>query len=431
MNLLDKARDLTAKLKDRGQVRKKLRGPADFHYAIADSIGMLNREAWTKAATRGGFFMSWAYLSAMEAVLPDNITPRYALIFEPSEIEDGVAVDATPVAAMVMQAIDVSLANMRPLPTNATPASANKLSAPIAKKIAATTQRVLTCGNFLTFGMHGVALAEGVDAAHAPNAWHGVAEALYRVRQAEKLAGKTHFVLIKDLHAPHTPAARTLENLSYRYVETEPDMVLALDPAWKSYDDYLASLASKYRTNIRNGVLKPIDEAGCHVEHIDDIAPIQDRLHALYFAVQKNATIRPYTLRTDYFAALRAVAGDNFRCSVVNRGELTLGFLISIADGDTSIAYHIGFDREAAQDLPVYLRLLHAGIADGIALGCKQVSFGRTALEPKAALGAKPRAFGVLVRHRQPVLNKLIKGLLTGIDHADAPERNPFKKPVS
>ncbi len=109
--------------------------------------------------------------------------------------------------------------------------------------------------------------------------------------------------------------------------------------------------------------------------------------------------------------ALLAAAGDRFRCSVVKQGERILGFLISIADGDTAIAYHIGFDREAAQGLPVYLRLLHAGIADGIDLGCKQVSFGRTALEPKAALGAKPRAFGVLVRHRQPVLNKLIGGL--------------------
>ena len=287
MNLLDKARRLTTKLKDRGQVRKKLRGPADFRYAIADSITMLNREAWTRAAARGGFFMSWEYLSAMEAVLPDNIAPRYALIFDPANDGGGGDSSGTPIAAMVMQAIDISLAQMRPVSANAKVPTA-KGAAPIRLKIADATQRVLACGNFLTFGMHGVALAEAVDADSAPDAWHGIAEALYRVRQAEKLAGKTHFVLIKDLHAPHTAAARTLENLSYRYVETEPDMVLALDPTWTSYDDYLGGLASKYRVNLRNGVLKPIEEAGCRVEHIDDISAIQDRLHALYLAVQKT-----------------------------------------------------------------------------------------------------------------------------------------------
>jgi hypothetical protein len=78
--------------------------------------------------------------------------------------------------------------------------------------------------------------------------------------------------------------------------------------------------------------------------------------------------------------------------------------------------------------LPIYLRMLHAGIADAISLGCKRISYGRTALEPKAGLGAKPQTFGILLRHRQPVLNKLIKGLLKGVEHEEAPERNPFKK---
>ena len=428
MNLLEKARHVAATLKGRGALRKKLRGPADLQYAIAESIGMLNRDAWQKAAAGGGFFMSWEYLSAIERALPGNILPRYALIFARSEDDSRIG---APIAAMVMQAIDISLAQMRPLPASATSAKAAtaKLAAPIHEKISAARQRVLACGNFLTFGMHGVAFADDLDKTDLPTAWHGVAEVLYRVRQADKLAGTTQFVLIKDLHAPHTATARLLENLSYRYVGTEPDMVLALDPAWKSYDDYLGGLASTYRVNLRNGVLKPIDEAGCRLEHADDVAPIQDTLYALYLAVQKNASIRPFTLRADYFAALRAAAGEKFHCSILKQDERILGFLMSIADGETSIAYHIGFDRDAAQDLPVYLRLLHAGIADAIDMGCRQVSFGRTALEPKASLGAKPRDFGVLVRHRQPVLNKLIKGLLPGIEHEDAPARNPFKKP--
>jgi Acetyltransferase (GNAT) domain len=112
----------------------------------------------------------------------------------------------------------------------------------------------------------------------------------------------------------------------------------------------------------------------------------------------------------------------------VKRKNQLLGFLISVADGDTAIAHHIGFDRAAAGELPVYLRLLHASIADAISLGCKHVSFGRAALEAKAALGAKPQPFGVMLRHRQPVLNKLIKRLLLGLEHDEAPERNPFKK---
>jgi hypothetical protein len=407
MNLIDKARAIRDSLAERQSERKRLRGPAQLRYAIADTLAMLDAGVWRTLTADAGFFMSHGYLMGLEAVLPANLAPRYALIFDS---------DRQPVAAVYMQLAEISLAQARPVK----PAAGAGLN-PLDK----FAQRVLTCGNLLCYGQHGVAFAPGTN---ADLAWHGVAEVLYRVRAADKLRGSTHFVMIKDLHEPYTQGATCLTNLSYRYVETEPNMVLTLSDKWKKYDDYLASLASRYRSNVRNSVFKPIDEAGCSVETLHDVAPLEPRLHALYQSVQANADFRPFLLRPDYFSALQRMAGERLRCTVIKRNNQVLGFVMSLADGDTAIAYHIGFDREAAAELPIYLRLLHASIADAIALGCKQVSFGRTALEPKAALGAKPQAFGVLLRHRQPVLNKLIKRLLLGVEHDEAPERNPFKK---
>ncbi|MES2017239.1 MAG: GNAT family N-acetyltransferase [Pseudomonadota bacterium] len=409
MNIPDKIKSLKNAFSERSQVRKQLRGPADLAYAIADSITMLDGAAWQELTKDAGFFMSAAYLKSLETVLPRNLSPRYALVYSGRD----------PVAAIYMQIADVSVAQMRPEKAD----NSGKLEQ-LAQN---TKQRILTCGNLLTFGQHGIAFANDVD---QKLAWHGVAEVLYRVRQAEKLAGKTHFVMIKDLHSPYREHAAHLENLSYRYVETEPNMVLALSPDWKNHDDYLASLASKYRGNVRNGIFKQMDEGACTLEQVTDMAAVQDQIHALYKEVQVNAGVRLFELVPEYFATLQQAAGERFRCSVIRQNDKMLGFLISVADGDTSVAYHIGFDRAAAADLPIYLRLLHAGIADAIAMGCKEISYGRTALEPKAALGAKPQPFGILVRHRQPVLNKMMKRLLTGIEHEEAPERSPFKKPA-
>jgi len=408
MKITDQIRSLTTSLKERSATRKRLRGPADLHYAVADGIDMLDAAAWGALAARSGFFMSADYLRTLERVLPPNLAPRYAMIFS------GEGPGRTPVAAMYMQIADVSLGQARP-----------EKAAGDKGKLDNLGQRILTCGNLLTFGQHGIAFADGVD---MELAWHGVAEVLYRVRQADKLAGKTHFIMIKDLHAPYSDHAAHLENLCYRYVETEPNMVLALDAGWKTYDDYLAGLASKYRTKVKNAIFKVLDDAGCSVEPFSDLGSARQQIHALYKAVQVNASFRPFELVPDYFAALEQVAGARFRCTVVRQNGNLLGFLISVADGDTAIAYHIGFDRAAAESLPIYLRLLHAGIADALALGCKQISYGRTALEPKASLGAKPQTFGILVRHRQPVFNKLIKRVLLGVEHDEAPERSPFKK---
>jgi hypothetical protein len=52
---------------------------------------------------------------------------------------------------------------------------------------------------------------------------------------------------------------------------------------------------------------------------------------------------------------------------------------------------------------------------------------GRTALEPKAALGAKPEPMTVWLRHRLPALNWLLRGMLGAVPHNEAPERNLFK----
>ncbi|MBL8524617.1 MAG: GNAT family N-acetyltransferase [Betaproteobacteria bacterium] len=417
-DLAAKARELTDTLKERSRVRKILRGPADLNYAIADSIAALDAGMWATATKDAGFFMSRDYLAAMEPVLPQNIEPHYALVFAGR----GEAVE--PIAAVYMQTAEIGLEQLR----SADKAASSK-TVMLGKVAGAITgvasQRILTCGNLLTYGQHGVAVADGADKSLV---WHGVAEVLYRVREADKLRGKTHFIMIKDLHDSHTREAAQLTQLSYRKVETEPNMVLALAEGWKSYDDYLASLSSKYRANLRNGILKPIEEAGCKLVPLTNLASIEGEMFAQYQAVQMNATVRPFTLRPDYFAALERAAGERFRATAIMRDSRMLGFLITIAESDTALAYHIGFDRAAAADLPVYLRLLHAGIADSISLGAKRVSFGRTALEPKAALGAKPQPFTVLLRHRQPVLNKLIKRLLTGVEHAEPPERNPFKQ---
>jgi hypothetical protein len=77
--------------------------------------------------------------------------------------------------------------------------------------------------------------------------------------------------------------------------------------------------------------------------------------------------------------------------------------------------------------LPIYLRLLHATVGDAIAWGCTRLSIGRTALEPKAALGAKPEKMSVWMRHRIPAFNWVLRGVLGSITHEEAPERNPFK----
>jgi Acetyltransferase (GNAT) domain len=203
-------------------------------------------------------------------------------------------------------------------------------------------------------------------------------------------------------------------------------MVLELPAAWRSYEDYLGGLNAKYKNAARR-IGRDLAQAGCQVSRLDDLTPHAATLHALFLNVLHNAAVRPVTLPPAFFPALADALGDDFRCIVVCRQEAIVGFISVLRDGDTAVAYYIGFDRRAGVGNTVYLGLLHAVIDEAIRLGCRRISFGRTALEPKAGLGARPEPLWLWTRHRVPAMNLLIRRLLRVVPHGEPPERNPFK----
>jgi predicted N-acyltransferase len=402
------------------KIRKNLRKPSGYRFAIADSIAFMDGGKWDNVVGESTFFLSRSYLGMLEQDGPDNIAARYVLVFDGD----------VPVAAVYLQI--ATIAGNRFGAPKEKPVSRNPLRlirgafAPAARSLkAGLRERVLVCGNLLSYGFHGAAFAPDVDKRAL---WPAIAEAIYRIRRGEKLSGQTDFILIKDITPQETNDVSVLSHLSYRPLETEPNMMLELQADWKTYEHYLNGLASKYRSSVRQQILKPIEAAGCSVERITGLTEYSGRLHELYMAVHEKASVRPFTLPPGYFAALESAAGDRLLCTVIRREERIVGFIITLKDNDTAYGYHIGFDREAGESLPLYLRLLHASIADALQLGCRQLSFGRTALEPKARLGARPQPIEVWMRHRQPVMNLFVRNLLRVIPHEEAPERNPFKK---
>lgn len=391
--------------------------PSGFQFAIADSVTFLPAEHWDAVTGGRRFFLRRTVLEATERHRPPNLSPRCALVYR----------DGRPVAAVAAQLLSLTGSNVLGETVGAAGARGLKAKAArTARRVAgALEQRALIAGNAMSWGFDGVAFAADEDPAPL---WSGVAEALYRIRRADQLVGPADLVLVKDV-TPAESHSSALHAFGYRQVGTEPNMVLELDPRWGNYDGYLAALDAKYRRNARDQARK-LAEAGCVVEPVEDLGAYASELHRLYRAVQANAKVRLVTVPPTYLPALAEAAPDDVACHMVRRGDDVVGFISVIRDGTTAIGYFIGFDREiAAAGVPIYLRLLHATIGIALDWGCTRLSLGRTALEPKAAMGAKPEPMSVWIRHRNPALNRLVRGLIEVVPPpAEAPERNPFKK---
>jgi hypothetical protein len=396
-------RKLVTKARDLREHHRERHTPSGFDFALADSIEYLDQKHWEAVTAHNSLFLSRRYLQVLESAGPENIRQRYALIFQ----------NKTPVAAIAAQSVTVSVARLR------RKSSGNG-------RLDQLEEKMLVCGNLLSWGMHGISFAPNVD--HEP-LWPAVAEAIYRLRRVDKLFGDTAFVMVKDIPDAYADAATALSRFSYRELETEPNMVLDIAPQWKSYDDYLASLTSRYRKQAKQ-IEKEVASAGGVVEDIksDQIARDAGQLHALYLQTHKNARLRLVTLPVTFLPTLADRLGDDMRFTILKRGDELLGFVTTVKDGDTAVGYYIGFDRKANAEIPIYFRLLQSVVGHAIDLGCKQLSLGRTALEPKARLGARPDPMRIWIRHRIPMLNLIVRGLLHTIDdHEEPPERNPFK----
>jgi hypothetical protein len=398
--LVNKARDLRDSHKERHR-------PSGFGFALADSIDYLDADQWTTVTANNSLFLSPRYLRVLEQAGPDNLRQRYALIFRGRQ----------PVAAVAAQSVTVSLSRVSPKPRT------GRTAAPLEK----IQEKLFVCGNLLSWGMHGIAFAPNEDNAQL---WPAVAEAIYRLRRADKLFGDTDLIMVKDITDAHAAGATTLSRFSYRELETEPNMMLDVSPNWRTYEDYLASLTSRYRKQAKD-IAKEVTTAGCQVELLNGPAEVirhADAMHALYLQTHHNARVRLVTLSPNFLPTLATQLGDDLRCTILRRDDELLGFVTTVRDGETAVGYYIGFDRKANTEAPIYFRLLQSVVDDAIQFGCRSLSLGRTALEPKARLGARPDPFRIWIRHRIPLLNVLVRGLLHTISHHDEPpERNPFK----
>ncbi len=449
-----------------------------FRFSLADSVAFLNPEHWDRVTCRSGLFMSRPFLGLLEQHLPGNLSTHYALVY------DG----GRPVAAVVAQSLEIRVADLSsgnlpkvapgfwrslgeasqrtisrvtkhvvllddllPWPfreEEAPEAGAGELWPGVAAdlwhrfgRLLKTAERAaeipvawvhlrfLVCGNLLSTGPHGAAFAEGEDPAKL---WPAVVEALVRIRRSSTLFGESDMVMIKDLTDEQAEAGLALRRSKFRRFETEPNMLLDLKPSWTSFDDCLRDMKSDYRSRIKK-TRQNLEDAGIVLERLrpEDVETCASEIYALYHQVHDQQKMRLATIGEAWIPALARQYQDDFRTVVARpkEGCKILGFVTLLRDGDGAYGYYIGFDKTtAARGVPLYLSLIYAGVAEAIGMRASRIVLGRTALGPKAQIGAKPLPMCGYLRHRSAALNLAIPTILAVLPASDQPpDRHPFK----
>ena len=89
----------------------------------------------------------------------------------------------------------------------------------------------------------------------------------------------------------------------------------------------------------------------------------------------------------------------------------------------------VGFDETIGRQTGVYPRLLYELVRLAAAEGCEHVDFGLTSADQKLRAGAAPLPLRVWARHRNPVVQRLLRAAIPRLTGAPAElDRNVFRE---
>ena len=217
-------------------------------------------------------------------------------------------------------------------------------------------------------------------------------------------------------------------SLGYHQFEVQPNMVMQINPAWETFDDYLAELTSKYRVRVKRAYKKSKEITSREFSEADIEANL-DTIFQHFISVQKNAGFNLVYLKPTYFLELKKRLGDLYKLFGYYYEDRLIGFNTVILNNEELEAHYLGFDREFNISHQLYLTMLYDKVKKAIAFKKKRIIFARTAMEIKSSVGAEPVEMCIYLRHENTLLNKVVSPIINLLNpHESWVPRHPFKK---
>ncbi len=380
-----------------------------YQLGIAATIEEIAHD-WQLAAPAHDEFLQVPYLAFMESRPPGDMHFRY-LVFYKNNQPKGVAYCQISELKIREALTDPTLSSFR-----------QKLNDTILK---AADMNALFCGNILLTGEHGCHFNDEVAIKTQSLLLKEGLETLKN--QCKKEGEHISLLLVKDLDAPRKTALHPNLGSDYKEFSIQPKMILNLNKKWNTFEDYLASMTSKYRVRAKRAFKKgiSIEKRELNIESIEAFLP---RIDELYKCIAEGAGFNVVTLDGEYFLNFKRHFPEKFRLyGYFLAGEM-IAFYTTFRNQEELEAHFLGFANETNRTYQVYLNILYDLIKEGIEQKAGYINFARTALEIKSSVGAAPVDLFYLGKHTNSLKNALFTPILAYFNPTvDWIQRNPFK----
>jgi hypothetical protein len=372
----------------------------NYQYRIFESTDQLP-VTWDLVSHQS-LFLQKAYLRVLENSAPANISCQFIGIFQANEL----------VATAMLQQIDLAkLTGFGSRDHSFLSTLRNFLFKRFSSQLA-------ILGNNMLTGQHAISFHEKADKS---------AVLLTLKDYLTALVPAPHHTIFKDFEPQDrvlfdTPAFHK----SFQF-SSQPNMFLDLRTDWKLEADYVAALTKKYRDQYKRARKK---SEGLEKRQLtlDEIERWETEIYDLYRHVADHAPFNTFFLAKNHFYSLKKELGDAFRFFAYFENNQLIGFNTLIQHDEILETYFLGYDEKIQREKMLYLNMLYDMIGCSIQNGFKRINFGRTALEIKSSVGAKPEQLHGWMQHQNKLINRNLEFFFKLLEpEIKWIERNPFK----
>jgi hypothetical protein len=370
-----------------------------FEIELVDSIDQIF-DSWSSIIPDHQLFMQSDYLKLLEECPPDGMRFRYVFVRKQEEIVGALYFQIVHYNAFKSLNLDNDKARKR-----------NSWSGNIihsSKEYVAKSLDFdgLILGNLLTTGQNAFYFIPEFELKEQIAITD---ECLHQVRSMLIESGiRAKMAFIKDFPDDYFGEKYLQKSKCEEYyrLDAYPNMVLNLDPAWKSFDDYLNAFKSKYRVSIRKALNK-ITPVTKRLLRPYELPEYGDRMNALYRNISDSASFNLFFLHADYFPKL----GQDLQEAVSIYGYFIDGEMIAfytVLHNERELdAHFLGYDLELNKQMQVYKNMLLDMVREAIVHRQPKIIFSRTAMEIKSSIGAIDQDMSCYIQHRNKLQNVL------------------------
>ncbi|MBL7941636.1 MAG: GNAT family N-acetyltransferase [Flavobacteriales bacterium] len=283
---------------------------------------------------------------------------------------------------------------------------------------------VLLCGNAYATGEHAFRFSREIP---EQKAMEGVCAAISEL--AAGMKNEVSAIVVKDFYGSAGMFTSSLNKGGFASFSVDHNMMMPVLPHWKTFEDYLADLNTKFRTKA-HAALKRSEVLEVKDFSTEELRRYRDRLNDLFVQVIAKADFKMGDLSFDDLLNLHAQMGDKMKLRVYMIDGEPVGFLAAFLYNKVLDAHVVGIDYAKNRNYAIYSRILYDYIAMAIESGMEQIWFGRTAGEIKTSVGAVPVDMCCCIRHTRKTSNFLLRILFNYVKPTDFPKRRPYHKEV-